>query len=147
MNEQNIIIDTLKDVYDGSPWHGPAITEVLSKLSEDKLNAKIGNAHSIVELILHMVAWRIFVVKKLRGDHNYDVDDKANFPKGSSLKDALRQLDKSQAELIDAITYFDPQKLNDEVPGKKYSYRKMIAGITHHDLYHLGQIVLITKQF
>lgn len=146
MNAQNIIIDTLKDVYNGSPWHGPSITNVLSKLSEDKLNDKIGSGHSIVELILHMVAWRTFVIKKLRGDHGYDVGDEANFPNGSSLKDALRQLDNSQTELIDAIIHFDPQKLNDEVPGKKYSYHKMIAGITHHDLYHLGQIIMITKQ-
>ncbi|HEY5692459.1 MAG TPA: DinB family protein [Cyclobacteriaceae bacterium] len=147
MNDQDIIINTLKDVYNGNPWHGPSITNVLSKLSENKLNAKIGNGHSIVELILHIVAWRTFAIKKLKGDHDYNVDDEANFPKGRSLKDALDQLDNSQAELMDAINHFDPQKLNEEIPGKKYSYYKMIAGITHHDLYHLGQIVMITKQF
>lgn len=147
MNDLDIIINSLKDVYNGNPWHGPSITNVLSKLPEDKLNARIGDAHSIAELILHIVAWRTFVIRKLKGDHDYDVDVEANFPHGSSLKYALDQLDKSQVELIEAITQFDLQKLNEEVPGKKYSYHKMIAGITDHDLYHLGQIVMITKQF
>lgn len=147
MSDQDLIINTLKDVYDGSPWHGPSVSSVISKIAEDRLNAKIGSAHSIVELILHMVAWRTFVIKKLNGDNDYDVGGDANFPKGTTLKDAIDQLDKSQTELISAITHFDPQRIHDEVPFKKYSYLKMISGITHHDLYHLGQIVMITRQF
>lgn len=147
MSDQDIIINTLKDVYEGNPWHGPSISSVLSQIAEDKLNAKIGSTHSIIELILHMVAWRTFVIQKLKGDKDYVVDEEANFPKGTSLRDAIHQLDKSQAELISAITHFDQQRIHDEVPFKKYSYYKMIAGITHHDLYHLGQIVMITRQF
>ena len=144
---KDIIIDTLKDVYNGNPWHGPSIINVKSNLPEDKLHAKIGSGHSILELILHMAAWRTFVIKKLAGDDKYDVDDATNFPGGTSLKDAIHQLDKSQVELINAITHFDPQKLHEAVPLKKYSYYKMLSGITHHDLYHLGQIVMITRQF
>jgi len=147
MSELDNIIHILEDTYDGNAWHGSSVKAVLSKLSKENANAKIGDSHSIVELIQHMAAWRIFAIKKLLGDDDYDVSDQENFSGDTSLAGAIHRLDKSQIELISAITDFDKQKLNQEVPHKNYSYRKMLYGIPHHDLYHLGQIVMISKQF
>ena len=147
MSELDNIIHTLKDTYDGSAWHGSSVKAVLSKLNQKDVDAKIGNGHSIGELILHMAAWRTFAIKKLRGDDHYDVSDEFNFPGCSNLRDAIDELDKTQIALISAITNFNEQKLREIVPQKKYSYQKMLVGIPHHDLYHLGQIVMIMKQF
>lgn len=94
-----------------------------------------------------MISWRTFVCRRLNGDEAYDVTDEMNFPKSNNWHEVLEELTKSQQDLVDALSGFDPKKLDDSVPGRKYSFRKMIHGIIHHDLYHLGQIVMIFKQF
>ncbi len=141
------IVNTLRATYEGPAWHGAAVKEVLSKIPPDKLHAKIGDGHTIIELILHMAAWRTYAIEKLNGNETYEVSEAANFPIGKNLDDAMEVLNKTQSELITAITGFDEQKLHEQVPSKKYSYYKMLHGVVHHDLYHLGQIVMITKQF
>lgn len=147
MSEIDRIINSIRDSYDGNAWHGPSIKEILSKISDGQFNAKIGNGHSIIEIILHMAAWRHFAIQKLLGNDAYVVADEINFPKGNNLADAMRQLDRSQEELIGIIAKFDERILQQEVPHKKYSYYKLLHGIIQHDLYHLGQIVMILKQF
>lgn len=141
------IIHTLKDTYDGMAWHGSSVKEVLSKIPSNKTGARIGNSHAIIELVLHMTAWRTFVIQKLQGNNEYKVSDEANFPAGDNLQDAIVQLDKSQQELLVALSGFDSNKLDETVPNQKYSFYKLLHGIVHHDLYHVGQIVMITKQF
>lgn len=141
------IVHTLKDTYDGYAWHGSSVKEVLLKIPSDKVEARIGNSHSIIELVMHMTAWRTFVIQKLQGNNEYKVSEEANFPSGESLTEAIVQLDKSQLELLEALSGFDSNKLGEYVPSQKYSFYKLLHGIVHHDLYHLGQIVMITKHF
>lgn len=141
------IISTLKDTYDGSAWHGPSLMQVCSKIPAAKANTRIGPGHSIIEIVLHMVAWRNFVIHKLNGDDSYDVTEEINFPQSNNWTAALEELDKNQKELLQAIAQFDEQKLIDLVPGRNYSFYKLLHGIVHHDTYHQGQIVMITKQF
>lgn len=147
MSEIDRIISTLRDTYEKNAWHGPAVKEIISKISEDQREAKIGNGHSIIEIILHMIAWRNFVIQILLGNDSYKVTDELNFPEGHNLTATIKKLDKSQEELVATIAKFDEQNLHHEVPGQKYSYYKLLHGIIHHDLYHLGQIVMIIKQF
>jgi uncharacterized damage-inducible protein DinB len=141
------IIKSLEDTYDGEAWHGPSIKKILSEIPPEKCDLRIGNGHSILELVLHMVAWRSFVVHKLQGDKDFDINDETNFPKGKNWHQALEELEGSQEQLLKAIASFDKQKLQDLVPHRKYSFHKLLHGIIHHDLYHLGQITMITKQF
>lgn len=147
MTELQHIIETLEDTYKGVPWHGPNIQGTLSQIQESKKNEKVSNGHSIIQIVGHMISWRTFVCRRLNGDEAYDVTDEMNFPKSNNWLEVLEELTKSQQDLVDALSGFDPKKLDDSVPGRKYSFRKMIHGIIHHDLYHLGQIVMISKQF
>ncbi|GAB1446550.1 MAG: DinB family protein [Cyclobacteriaceae bacterium] len=141
------IIKSIQDTYDGEPWHGPSIKKILSEIPAEKCDSRIGGGHSIIELVLHITAWRGFVVRQLQGNQDFDITDEANFPNGKDWHQAIEELDKSQGQLLKAIASFDKQKLQDFVPSRKYSFSKLLHGITHHDLYHLGQIVMITKQF
>ncbi|MEQ8364767.1 MAG: DinB family protein [Cyclobacteriaceae bacterium] len=141
------IIKSLNNTYDGVAWHGPSIKKVLSQIPPEKCDSRIGNGNSIIELVLHMAAWRGFVIHKLQGDLDFDITDETNFPKGQKWHQALKVLEESQHQLLKAIDLFDKQKLQDLVPHRKYSFHKLLHGVTHHDLYHLGQITMITKQF
>ncbi|HCM77200.1 MAG TPA: DinB family protein [Cytophagales bacterium] len=147
MNPLEGIIKTLTDTYQGKPWHGPSVKQVLSQITPEMANHRIGTGHSIIELVLHMVAWRNFVIHKLQGDEAFDVSEADNFPPSTTWQTALEELEKNQAALLGALRAWDMEKLENPVPPRNYSYYKLLHGIVHHDLYHLGQIVMITKQF
>jgi len=147
-NEIKNIHKLLRRSFEKNAWHGPAVKEVLENITQEQANKRLPDSHSIIELVAHMTAWRIFVVKKLQGDSEYKVTEELNFPAAVDWSKTMEELDKSQANLLDAVTAFDDAKLHELVPHSSYnySYYTLLHGIIHHDLYHTGQIALIKKQ-
>ena len=147
MDEISRIISILKRTFEQDAWHGPSVMETLKDVSETECQKRLPGTHSIGELVLHMTAWRIFVIKKLEGDDEFTVSEELNFPEMKKWKDAVIALQNSQAALLEAIGKFDPARLQNLVPyGRhEYTYYTLIHGIIHHDAYHTGQIVLIKK--
>lgn len=142
------LIKMLQHTYEKNAWHGPAVKEVLENVSADDAHKRLPNSHSIIELVAHMTAWRIFVVKKLQGNSEYKVTDDMNFPAPTDWGKVVEELDASQARLIQELKGFDSSKLYEPVPHGSYNYNfhTLLHGIIHHDLYHAGQIALIKKQ-
>ena len=139
------IINIVTHTYEKNAWHGPSVKEVLSTLTASHAGLRVGTSHSIGELIRHMTTWRNFIIKKLEGDDSYDVSDADNFPAPGNWREAVQQLEKSQVKLIEMLEKTPDSLLDQRVPGREYKYFTMLHGIIHHDLYHLGQIVLIKK--
>ena len=140
----------LEYAFEGPAWHGPPIRKVLSGISTGNMLNNYQDSHNIAELIEHMTAWRIFVIKKLQGDQEYDVSDAENFvsirePNAARLEEAIKKLEDSQQELLRLIRALPDEKLLDIVPLRKYDFYVLIQGIIQHDLYHLGQIILLAK--
>lgn len=135
----------LKRVYNGKAWHGPSIMEVLKDMDETLARKRIGNSHSIVQLVLHMVSWRTFVTKRLLGDNAFELSDAENFPNESNWTTAFQKLEQSQAELVKAIDSASNSLLHENVASRKYDFFVLLHGIIHHDIYHIGQIQMIKK--
>ena len=148
-DEFDRIVKLVGSVYDGDPWYGPPVKNILSDLTEEDRTLKTGESHSIIELIFHMVAWRNMTTQTLEGNYEFTVSDEENFKPDAekySLKEAIEVLEMSQVLLLKALSTFDADKLQEKVPGKKYSYYQLIHGIIHHDVYHAGQISLLKKK-
>ncbi len=141
------ILSLLKSTFEKNAWYGPSVKEVLNDITPEQATHQINNTHSIIELVAHMTAWRIFVVKKLEGDTEYKVSDEVNFPKPSNWEVAIQNLNESQAKSVGAIQQFDSSLLHYPVPNSSYGYTffTLLHGIIHHDVYHIGQIALIKK--
>ena len=142
------LIKLLTEAYEGPAWHGPAVKEVLKDIAYDQTLKSVGESHNIAELIYHMIAWRIFLIKKLQGKEEYDVSDEENFQTFKTISDeewhALKQrLENSQKELIALLTAAEDDILDQKVGTRNYNFNILINGVIQHDLYHLGQIVLI----
>ena len=142
------LVKMLQHTFEKNAWHGPAVKEVLENVTESDAQKRLPDSHSIIELVAHMAAWRIFVVKKLQGNIEYKVTDEMNFPTPTEWSKTVVELDESQARLLEALKGFDSSKLYDPVPHGSYNYNfyTLLHGIIHHDLYHTGQIALIKKQ-
>jgi uncharacterized damage-inducible protein DinB len=140
------LIDTLSHTFEKNAWHGPSVLEALEDLRDVQANQRMGNSHSIVELIAHMTAWRIFVCEKLEGNDAFDIDtDEMNFPTSINLTTALKELKVSQKRLLKLLEQTPIERLDEKVPGRPYKFKVMLNGIIHHDVYHTGQIVLLRK--
>jgi uncharacterized damage-inducible protein DinB len=94
---------------------------------------------------MHMTVWRVFVTKRLLGDNAFEVSEEENFPKETDWPSALNALLQSQEELVKALNSFSEKRLSDIVPTRTYDFNTMLYGIIQHDIYHTGQIVLLTK--
>jgi uncharacterized damage-inducible protein DinB len=95
-----------------------------------------------------MCSWRIFTTKRLSGDNLFEVTDQLNFPTPGTWKDALQQLEQCQKELLAAASQFPDDRLGELVPSKtqKYTYYTLFHRVTHHDIYHLGQIAILKRR-
>jgi uncharacterized damage-inducible protein DinB len=147
MDEKQNIAKLIQRTFEKHPWHGPSVREVLGQIRDSQANSRLAGTHSITELVQHMTAWRVFTTKKLNGDLSYKVTEELNFPVPKQWAIALEELERSQSQLLEALQNFPAEKLSELVPHgeHRYTYYTMLHGIVHHDLYHLGQIMLIHK--
>lgn len=151
-NEISFLIAQLKDAFEGDPWFGKPGWKLLEEVSEDIAFEKPNGQHSIAELVWHMTNWKAFAVHCLRPQNgrslyyfeendwkDLDHSDKSLFQTG------LNQLQKTQAEFLNILQEQQDSILDQSVPEKAYSYRKLLNGVLQHDIYHLGQIAYIRK--
>ncbi|MCA4897573.1 MAG: DinB family protein [Bacteroidota bacterium] len=134
-----------KPAWKGHAWHGPSVMATVKEITEAEAANRVGSSHSIIELVLHMIAWREFVTQRLKGNSSYKVSKEGNFPRAIPLAQAVEKLVQSQDDLVSALRLFPEEKLSEIVDNKEYDFRTMIESIVHHDLYHTGQIALLKK--
>lgn len=139
------LIDILSHTFEKNAWHGPAVLEALEGVTATQAAHRIGTTHSILELVTHMTAWRIFVCEKLEGNAAYDVNDEMNFPTKGNWSQAVEELKKSQIRLLKLLKVTPVERLEEVVPGRAFKFHVMLHGVVHHDLYHTGQIALLKK--
>lgn len=144
-SETRTISQLLQHSFEKVPWYGPSVMETLRDISPSMVEKKIGRSHSIIELVLHMTSWRVFVAEHLNGNDTYEVSDEMNFPKPGSWTGAVVALKQSQARLLEAIDRFPEERLDEVVPSRPYKFRVMLHGIVQHDIYHTGQISLLKR--
>lgn len=145
-------IQQLKDVQDGNSWLDENFSKKLDKITEENAFIRpIPEIHSIAELVAHILIWRLEGIKKLQGkkseitSHSPENWRNNQVLKEIGWKKLKNDLFKSQQEVIDLIKDKSDNFLieNDYVPG--YSYKYLLDGWVHHDIYHLGQIGVTIK--
>ena len=150
MLEIELIADQLNRAFDGEAWHGPALIEILDGIDAGTAASHpIPDAHSIWELVLHIITWERVIGRRLQGEAVIPSDEE-NFPKvqqptEAAWVEAQRKLRETHADLIRRVFGMKESQLNDRVPGKDYDLRFMLMGAVQHAAYHGGQIALLKK--
>jgi uncharacterized damage-inducible protein DinB len=151
MTETHRINSQLKRAQEGQAWHGPSLRELLEGVTAEQAAARpIPNAHSVWELVNHVIAWEQIARKRLEGAEESVVPDEVNFPPVTDTSEAawqatLRSLETSHRSLRESIRKIDDTKLEEITPGTRYSIYFLLHGVIQHDLYHAGQIALLKK--
>ncbi|HBH24118.1 MAG TPA: DinB family protein [Cytophagales bacterium] len=150
MLETQRIKTLLEKEYNGAPWHGPTIREALQGISAEEAFHKYESIHSIAELVMHMTAWRQFAIKRLQGDMSFELSESNNWGKVGEQTETQwyyiqNQLESTQEKLCELLDDVEDQHLNDQVHNKGYDFYTLLHGIIQHDIYHIGQIILLKK--
>jgi uncharacterized damage-inducible protein DinB len=139
------------------PWHSASLQGILESISPEILFAKpIKNAHSIVELALHIDAWIQEVYSRLNGNPPADpvAGDwpKPCFETTAYWNSIKKDIYTHSNELIAALKKVSEDKLDqivgaerNPVLGTGYTYETMIIGLVQHHAYHSGQISILKK--
>ncbi len=151
------IIDELNREYGGDPWHGWPLTQILEGITAAHASARpLAGAHSIFEIVLHMIGWKDEVRRRLSGAPAAEPEDgdwpAVGDPSPEGWRAALERLAASHRALLKAVRAFPESRLpaptndqRDTTTGAGVSYYVLLHGIVQHDVYHSGQIALLKK--
>jgi len=150
VNQLDIIINDLKQCFDGRPWYGDSLMGKLNTLDWQYVNERRYGNKSIAVLVRHMLNWRVFVLKKLEGDFEYDLvidgpNDwtEVNISKEEEWEGLRSELQQTQEAILHILSNSSDDLLTQKVPGKKYTFGNVLPSISQHDIYHLGQIAML----
>jgi uncharacterized damage-inducible protein DinB len=150
MNEVQRITDQMRRAFDGSAWHGPAVSELLNEIDSERAAAHVlPDRHSIWELVLHMAAWKDVVARRLAGEQILELPPEKNFPPvvhadAEAWLLAKNELRNAHNRLLDAAARITDDRLDMKLAKGTTAY-ELLHGIIQHDLYHAGQIALLRR--
>jgi len=141
--------------YDGvmtgnAAWHGDPVWQILDGISAQQAAARpLPSAHTIWEIVMHMIFWEDVAAKRLTGKSAGLVDE-LNFPAMPAVTEenwrkTLDGFRASNQSFRQALARLDPAKMNDLTAAGKRTYYGEAHGIIEHHVYHAGQIVLLSK--
>ena len=150
MKESQRIIKLFEKGYDGSPWIDVNLVDTLHSISAEQALKKITPAsNSIWEITNHIISWRNNVLQRVKGKelktppHNYFTPVKKGTQTDWEL--TLQQLDATQNDWIQFLKTIQEETFEEIYLPNQMTYYEHIQGILQHDVYHLGQIVMLTR--
>jgi uncharacterized damage-inducible protein DinB len=142
--------EQLRSSFEGGSWHGPSVRETLDGVTaEEAWRHPIPGAHSIWELVLHLASTYSLVLRRLNGDI-VDLSAEEDWPvveapTATNWTAALNVLRSLNQQLRAAVQHFRTDALDEPLGNPKHSAYEQFVGVTQHDLYHAGQIVLLRR--
>jgi uncharacterized damage-inducible protein DinB len=150
MIEVGRIADQLRRSLHGDAWHGSSVSDLLANVKASTASAKpLPGAHSIWEIVLHIIAWEQIVLDGLVNSERNAVRP-IDWPAPpttdeSEWHEALAELNSIGDKLCDSILRLDDSRLDEAAVEGSPSVYMVLHGLVQHNLYHAGQIALLKK--
>jgi uncharacterized damage-inducible protein DinB len=150
--------EQLRKGYSDDPWHGPAITDLLADVTAgEAASHPVPGAHSIWEIVLHMISWQNEVRRRLGGKPP-SMPEEGDWPEPADPSEATWRKDQDRLatalrEMTDDLSGHKEEDLDtpggslerDPALGTGVTFRSMVNGLVQHNAYHGGQIALLRK--
>lgn len=140
----------IREFYFGKNWTAVNLTDTLTGVTWEQAVAKVHNLNTIATLVFH-INYYLRAASRVLDGHTLNASDKFSFdlPPVSSEDDWQGLVSKTFEEAESfalQIEQLDDNKLFDTFEDPKYgNYFRNLVGISEHNHYHLGQIVLLKK--
>lgn len=151
MSEMKRIRGQFKFASIGPAWHGASLAENLQGISaEQAARHAIPGAHSIWEIVHHIAAWEHKAARVIAGEEYFTMQGDDDWPpvketSANAWSAALAHLESGRTALLEAMKSFPESKLTENVPSRDFPWEVLLFGMTHHSLYHSGQIAILKK--
>jgi uncharacterized damage-inducible protein DinB len=151
------IADQLRRVWEGDPWYGANVVEVLRGVTPAQAaHRPIPQAHTIWEIALHMTSWNREVLRRLKTGVSRDPQDGDWPPQPQASPENWRwtteMLEASLSALIHEVERFPAARLDDTLGeardrplGSGVSFYVLLHGIVQHNVAHTAQMSLLKK--
>ena len=145
--------EQLRRCFEGGAWHGPAVLEALEDVLPQEAHAHpIAGAHSIWDLVLHLAGTYRLVLRRLTGDSTPLAPEQdwptVPSPTANDWREAVQALRQLNQDLRRSVRSFPEDRLDEPLPADcPYTAHTQFIGLTQHDLYHAGQMVLLKRAF
>ncbi|WP_316633595.1 DinB family protein [uncultured Flavobacterium sp.] len=150
MSESKRVSNLYQSIYNGNPWLEVTLADTLKDVTAAQAYKKINpNLNTIWEIVNHLIQWRKNILRRVQGeiittpDHNYFVPilDSSE----PAWEQSLQNLAKSQESWTTCLSDFNDADFEKIDHNNNHNFYEDIHGIIQHDVYHLGQIVILKK--
>ncbi len=157
MSETARIVDELEREHAGDPWHGSSVSDILKGVTAAQAAAHtVPHVHTIWELVLHMIAWKNEVRRRLSGAPSGEPEEgdwpEVGPPTAERWRETLERLDAAHAALTSAVrnlpesSLFEPTNdPRNRAAGTGVTKYVLLHGLVQHDAYHAGQLAMLVK--
>jgi len=147
----------LENVLSGDPWYGNNVYTIIERVGfEEAFEKPAGAAHTIAEIVLHMLSWTEEVLDRLNGKEaglpfSGDWPD-PGAPDPEKWQNYVNDLKLVNVNLLGVIHDFPEEQwaepINDEREADSengLTYEQLVNGLIQHHVYHSGQIASLNK--
>ena len=147
----------LEQVLSGSPWYGSPVYEILDEVTfETAFEKPPGGAHSIAEIILHMLSWTEEVMDRLNG-MTASMPSSGDWPETGAPDEQKWQQYVNDFKLVNVnllgiVQNFEEEKwaepiLDERNPelGTGVNNEELVRGLIQHHIYHSGQVAILVR--
>jgi uncharacterized damage-inducible protein DinB len=151
MAETERILKQYDMVMHGNAWHGDPVWQILDGISaECAAQRPVADAHTIWEIVMHMMFWEKDVAKRRLCGLPAGLDETLNFPPMPPATEAnwqktLAEFRASNQELREAMSKLDAGRMDELSAAGKRTFYDEAHGVIQHNVYHAGQIALLKK--
>lgn len=147
------LIQELEQVIFGDPWYGSPVSKILEAVDLRIAFLRIGNSHSIAEILLPMIAWTEETQSRLVGNEA-SKPLRGDWPGTESYSwlELIGLFLLANEHLVHTIAAMDDSSLcesvidlRDPAMGTGVNNEQLIRGLIKHHVYHSGQIALLTN--
>ncbi|NSL87743.1 DinB family protein [Chitinophaga solisilvae] len=138
---KTILLSQLKSTHDAKDWFVPVNT-ALEGLTPEQANWKDNSGnHSIAQLVQHLIFWNEWQLEKFNGktDKSFSGDNNETFVVADqhAWNASVKKIDDIMKGWENVVNTTDPKKMG--------NWYDVVAHISAHNAYHIGQIVYIRK--
>ncbi|MFB9844276.1 DinB family protein [Mucilaginibacter ginsenosidivorans] len=147
----------LQNVLSGDPWYGNSVYSIIEQVSFEAAFEKApGAAHTIAEIVLHMLSWTEEVLDRLNGKEasqplSGDWPD-TGAPDEQKWHNYVNDLKLVNVNLSGLIQNFPEEKWEELMNenrepglGTGVTNEELVNGLIQHHVYHSGQIALLSR--
>lgn len=147
----------LQKVLSGDPWYGDPVYKIIEQVSFEAAFQKAqGAAHTIAEIVLHMLAWTEEVMDRMNG-MTAGMPSSGDWPPTGAPEEQkwqnyVNDLKLVNVNLLGLIQNFPEEQwiepMNDERDrelGSGVTYEELVNGVIQHHIYHSGQITILNR--